>query len=217
MTGSAESRIETYREMLKLDPRSLVFTLLAEELCATGEWEQVAQICKEGLVYHPGHLRSRTLLGWALMEMGEADQSEGILVEVMEDIRKNAIIFKMLSEFAEFSGNPVSAAEYAGIYTAFQTLGAPAVEPDQPEPVSQMEKEAKDLNDFKAEAIEELQGADLHAVTPETPAKKIGVDDFLVHLAQRIEGRFTGKTQPAAILSEQDKSFLKQELIAVLQ
>ncbi len=145
MTGSAESRIETYREMLKLDPRSLVFTLLAEELCATGEWEQVAQICKEGLVYHPGHLRSRTLLGWALMEMGEADQSEGILVEVMEDIRKNAIIFKMLSEFAEFSGNPVSAAEYAGIYTAFQTLGAPAVEPDQPEPVSQMEKEAKGL------------------------------------------------------------------------
>jgi tetratricopeptide (TPR) repeat protein len=215
MTGSAESSIQTYREMLRLDPRSRVFTLLAEELCAAGEWEQVAQVCKEGLIYHPENLRSRVLLGWALMEMGQADQSEEILLQVVDDIRKNVIIFKMLSEFATFSGNPVSAAEYAGIYTAFQTPGAAGGEPARPEPVSQVEKEAKDWNDFKAEAIEELQGPDLQVVDGEMPVK-IGVDDFLLHLAQRIEGRFAGKIQLPAIFSEQDKSFLKQELIAAL-
>ncbi len=216
MTGSAESSIQTYREMLKLDPRSRVFTLLAEELCAGGDWEQVAQVCKEGLVYHPDLLRPRVLLGWALMEMGQADQSEEILIEVAEDIRKNSIIFKMLSEFATFSGNPVSAAEHTGIYNAFQTLGTAGKEPDQTEPDSRIEKEAKDWNDFKAEAIEELQGPDRpEEVIPETPTK-IGVDDFLIHLAQRIEGRFTGKKELAAILSEQDKSFLKQELVAAL-
>lgn len=217
MTGSADS-IQTYREMLKLDPRSRVFILLAEEFCAAGEWEQVAEVCKEGLLFHPDNLRSRVLLGWALMEMGEADQSEGILLEAVEDFRKNAIIFKLLSEFAAFSGNPVSASEYGKIYEAFQTpgaVGAPPAKPDQPEPVPTLTKEAAAWDAFKAVAIEELRGPDLDEMSAETPPKP-GIDDILVHLNQRIEGRYTRIVTPAAILSEDDKNFLKQELIAAL-
>jgi tetratricopeptide (TPR) repeat protein len=212
MTGSADN-IQTYREMLKLDPRSRVFALLAEELCAAGEWEKVAEVCRQGLLYHPDHLRSRVLLGWALMEMGEADQSEQVLLEAVEDIRKNTIIFKLLSEFAIFSGNPVSAAEYTRIYEAFETLGAAGPPPAGPGP--ETKKEASDWNDFKTEAIEELQGPDLDIAGPETPSK-MGIEDILTHLSQRIEGRFTREAAPTVILSEEDRDFLKRELTAAL-
>jgi hypothetical protein len=212
MTGSADN-IQTYREMLKLDPRSRVFVLLAEELCAACEWEQVAEVCKEGLMYHPDHLRARVLLGWALMEMGEAEQSEQILLESVEDIRKNSIIFKLLSEFAIFSGNPESAAEYARIYEAFESTCAAGLPPSEPD--SATKKEASQWDDFKAEAIEELQGPDQDIAGPETPVK-IGVEDILGHLSQRIEGRCTREAAPIVILSEEDRNFLKQELTAAL-
>jgi hypothetical protein len=212
MTGSADS-IQTYREMLKLDPRSRVFALLAEELCVACEWELVVEVCRQGLLYHPDHLRSRVLLGWALMEMGEAEQSERILLEAVEDIRKNTVIFKLLSEFAIFSGNPVSAGEYARIYEAFETPGAAS--PPPPEPGPSAEKEASDWDDFKAEAIDELQGPDLDTVGPETPPKK-GIEDILAQLSQRIEGRLAQAAAPAVILSEEDRNFLKQELAAAL-
>jgi hypothetical protein len=217
MAGSADD-IQTYREMLKLDPRSRVFALLAEELCAAGEWEQVAQVCKEGLAFHPDHLRSRVLLGWAFMEMGEVDQSERILLDAVEDIRKNAIIFKLLSEFAIFSGNPESAAEYAKIYEAFQSPGAVEAAPTQqehPEPAPTPGKAASGWDEFKAEAIEELQGTELDVVSAKMSSKS-GVEEILTHLSQKIEERLCAEAAPAAILSEQDKSFLKQEIIAAL-
>jgi tetratricopeptide (TPR) repeat protein len=218
--------IQAYRQMLKLDRRSRVFTLLAEELCAAGEWEQAAEVCKKGLLFHPDHLRSRVLLGWALMEMGDSDQSERILLKAVDDIRKNSIIFKLLSEFAALSGKTETAGEYARIYEGFQTPGpirgvsACAPELDHSEPALAPKKEASEWDDFKAEAMAELRGAsdsDTVVMTPEMePRPKLGIEDILAHLAQRIEGRFTQKTLPSAILSEDDRNMLKEKIVAVL-
>jgi len=227
MADSAH-KIETYRQILELDRRSKVFALLAEELCAAGEWEEAAEVCKNGLLFHPDHLRSRALLGWALMEMGEADRSERIFLQAAEDIRKNSLIFKLLSEFATASGNIESAAQYAGIYEAFQAAGASRGEADLAvglhlEPVLPQNKEASELEKFKAEAIEELQGQDMDAGGVEAPGelppdqgpKPLGLRDILVHLVQRIEGR-SKKVQPAAILSEEDKTVLKERIVSIL-
>ncbi len=230
MADSADN-IRTYRQMLKLDHSSRVFALLAEELCAAGLWAQAAEVCKQGLLFHPDHLRARVLLGCALMEMGEADQSERILLGVVEDIRENSIMFKLLSEFAGFSGDTESADQYAGIYGALQTAGpAPGgtgspPEPDSIEPVSAVRKEASEWDDFKAEAIEELQGTEMDTVDREIsfqltqgigPNRKIGIEDVLVRLVQRIEGRCEQRALPAAILSEDDKNMLKQKIVEVL-
>ena len=228
MTDSGE-KTETYRQILKLDRRSKVFALLAEELCAAGKWEEAAEVCKKGLLFHPDHLRSRTLLGWALMEMGEADQSERIFRQAAEDIRKNSVIFKLLSEFATMSGNIENAGQYAGIYEAFQVANAARSEADSPvelhlEPVLPPNDEASELEKFKTEAIEELQGQDMDTGSLEYPAepppdmesKPLGLVDILVRLDQRIEGRFVDKAQPAAILLEEDKNMLKQKIVAVL-
>ena len=226
MADSADN-IQTYRQLLKLDSRSRVFARLAEELCAAGEWEQAAEVCKKGLLFHPDHLRSRVLLAWALMEMGEAGQSERILLKVVEDIRKSAISFKLLSEFAAFSGNTQSAREYARIYDAFQTPGpalggtAPSPELDQLEPARPPEKEVSEWDNFKAEAVEELKGTVSQEIsdriTPDIePESKIGLEEILMHLAQRIEGRLIQKALPAAILSEDDKNMLREKIVAVL-
>jgi len=184
MADSAD-KIHTYRQMLKLDRRSRVFALLAEELCAAGQYEEAAEVCKKGLLFHPNHLRSRVLLGCALMEMGEADQSEGILAGVVEEIRKNSIVFKLLSEFATFSGNAQSAVEYARIYEALQTSGpAPAgmgapLELDRTESAFVPEKEASELDGLEAAAIEvdELNVADAETAVPEISPPPAPVED----------------------------------------
>ena len=226
MADSADN-IQTYMQMLKLDSRSRVFALLAEELCATGQWEEAAEVCKKGLLFYPDHLRSRVLLGWALMETGDASQSQRILLNVVEDIRKSAIIFKLLSEFAAFSGNTQEASEYARMYEVFQTqdpargeLGAPQ-EIDHIEPEGPPKKEVSEWDNFKEEAIEELHGAESEEIPAELspnidPGPKIGFEDILSHLAQRIEGRINRNAAPAAIMSENDKNTLKEKIMALL-
>jgi len=226
MADSADI-IQTYRQMLQLDSTSRVFALLAEELCAAGQWEEAAEVCKKGLLFHPDHLRSQVLLGWALKEMGDASQSERILLNAVEDIRKNVIIFNLLSEFAAFSGNTQSASEYARIYEAFQTPGpaqggiASPPEIDRIESVCPPKKEVSEWDDFRAEAIAELHGA----VSQEISAKlapdidsesEIGFEEIVMHLAQRIEGRMIQNAAPAAILSEDDKNMLKEKIMALL-
>lgn len=119
MASSTDS-IQLYRQMLKLDPDSRVFALLAEELCSAGRWEEAADVCRKGLQSHPDHLRSRVLLGWALMEMGEADESGAVLQQIVEEICHSSMIFKLLSEFATFSGDPDRAAAFFKVYDAFQ-------------------------------------------------------------------------------------------------
>jgi tetratricopeptide (TPR) repeat protein len=226
MTGSADT-IQSYREMLKLDPRSRVFTLLAEELCAAGQWEEAAAVCKKGLHFHPDHLRSRVLLGWALIEMGEVDKSERNLLKAVEDIRQNTIVFKLLSELASFSGNAQGAGEYDRIYQAFQTSGAvpPHLDPDGIEPVGPAKKEASEWDIFKAEAIEELHGPEVNTFCPEivaeptlemAPQPKTDLSEILSHLVERLDERFAEKAQPAAILSEDDKNMLRQVILAEL-
>ncbi|MGO9021124.1 MAG: tetratricopeptide repeat protein [Syntrophobacteraceae bacterium] len=226
MADSADN-IQTYRQMLKLDRRSRVFAALAEQLCAAGEWKEAAEVCKKGLLFHPDHLRSRVLLGWALMEMGETSQSERILLNVVEDIRKSAISFKLLSEFAAISGNTQIAGEYARIYEAFQPPGpdqggvASPLELGHPEPACPPKKEVSEWDNFKAEAIEELQDTvsqeiSSHLTPVIGPASKIGLEDILTHLVQRIDGRLIHNAVPAAILSEDDKNMLKEKIVAVL-
>jgi len=225
--ADSADNIKTYRQMLKEDRRSRVFASLAELLCADGQWEEAAEVCRKGLIFHPDHLGSRVLLGRALMEMGDVHESERILLAAVEDIRKNVMAFKLLSKFAAFSDNTKSAGEYARIYEAFIALGsaeaevAPSLEIDRLEPALPPIEEVSERDSFKAEAIEEVPGE----VSQEIPAPLTPViedkpqtepDEILLHLAQRIEGRLHEKAPPAPILSDDDKKMLKEKIVAVL-
>lgn len=118
MADSADT-IKKYREILELDPGSRVFAMLAEELCAASEWEEAAEVCRKGLVFHPDHLVARMLLGRALMAAGDPREAEPVLSNVAEEIRKNSIIFKLLSELSALSGKTDTGYEYARMFEAF--------------------------------------------------------------------------------------------------
>jgi len=96
--------VKQYEELLKLDPGSKAFASLAEELCYRGFWEGAVKVCRQGLTYHPQHLRGRVLLGWALKEVGEIEEAETVLREVEGEIQKNALLFRLLAELAKKSG-----------------------------------------------------------------------------------------------------------------
>ncbi len=241
--------IQTYRQMLKVDRRSRVFALLAELLCAAGQWEEASEVCRKGLIFHPDHLRARVLLGWALMEMGDVHDSERILLTAVDEMRKNVIAFKLLAKFAVFSDDAQGAGEYSRIYEAFMALGsaegatAPPPEAGRREPALPSKTEVSEPDSFKVETTKEPPGMvsqDIPApVTPviedrpqaepkvsqDIPAPVTPVienrpqaepDEILMHLVQRIEGRFHQKALPDAILSEDDKKMLKEEIVAVL-
>jgi tetratricopeptide (TPR) repeat protein len=93
--------IQRYEEMLRIDPGSRVFELLAEELCSRGLWAEAVRVCRQGLTYHPDRIRGRVLLGWALKESGELNEAEKVLIAAEMDIRKNAMVFKLLARIAE--------------------------------------------------------------------------------------------------------------------
>ncbi|MGO9416749.1 MAG: hypothetical protein ACLP51_16650, partial [Syntrophobacteraceae bacterium] len=82
-------------------------------------------------------------------------------------------------------------------------------------------KEVSELDSFKAEAIEEVPDEVSQEIpAPLTPGveykPQTEPDEILMHLVQRIEGRFPEKAPPAAILSEDDKKMLKEKIVAVL-
>lgn len=98
--------VKQYEELLKIDPGSIAFAPLAEELCYRGFWEEALKVCRQGLTYHPHHLRGRVLLGWALKELGEHEEAEQVLVGVEGEIQKNALLFRLLAELARKGGVP---------------------------------------------------------------------------------------------------------------
>ncbi|MFZ2448677.1 MAG: hypothetical protein WAW37_20130 [Syntrophobacteraceae bacterium] len=184
--------IRTYREMLKLDPTSSIFEHLAEELCALGRWEEVEQVCREGLRYHADHMRPRVLLGLALMEMGEPGEAGRILTEIDAEIRKNSIIFKLLSEFATLSGDHQRAMEFSTIYEAFHGH-IPRGTCDE----------------------ESLAARPAPGIEPESPSRPPGrLEMILSGLAERIESRLAGAGTPAGVLSASDSDLLKRAILA---
>jgi tetratricopeptide (TPR) repeat protein len=240
MAYSADT-VKKYREILELDPGSRVFAMLAEELCAAGEWEEAAEVCRKGLVFHPDHLVARMLLGRALMEAGDPEEAEPVLLNVAEEIRKNSVIFKLLSELSALSGKTDTGYEYARMYEAFAktaSVQTPAAQTEALDSLPVLENEAvqpPEPDDFDMDALEAIEAlealeaateaADTVDTTDTLPSeiqgevetgRKIGLEDILENLVRRFEDRLTNITEPAALLSENDKDALKQRIMSLL-
>ncbi len=180
MADSAES-MKKFREILELDPGSRVFASLAEELAAAGQWDEAARVCKKGLVFHPGHLVARLLLGRALMETGDPEEAERVLSDVTDEIRMNSVVFKQLSELAAISGKTRSSAEFARMYEVFgssESVESPAtVVPEAPVFSAPREEQ---VNLFRPEAVQTLE--------PEAPGEEgAKFDRFISEPAETME------------------------------
>jgi len=208
MTGSAE-KLHLYREMLKLDPKSRVYTLLAEELCDAGEWEEAAEVCRKGLRFHPDHFRSRVLLGWALMELGEVNESGRVLTDLYDEIRKNGVIFKLLSEVATFSGDEDRAGELSRIYDAFR--GCECI-PSGKENRVDSPKSAPEAASEKVAVSEPVR--EEKPKTEEVSEADASLEKILSSLAELVESRISGVDAASVLFSEKDKDFIKQRILS---
>ena len=183
----AESRqendesIASYQKLLEHDPTSQVFALVAEHLCAKGLWREAEATCRRGLVFHPHHLKGKVMLGWALRELGEADEAEHILTEAHRELSRNADLYRILADIAAGKGQGDLARHYLSVHQLLQTDldSAIAVEP---------------------QAREEL---------PEPqPPSKLTLMDILARLAARFDQKPVPTSAPANILTEADRQQL---------
>lgn len=185
--------VKRYEELLKLDPGSVAFAPLAEELCYRGFWEGALKVCRQGLAHHPHHLRGRVLLGWALKELGEHQEAETVLEEAEGEIQKNALLFRLLAELAKRSGDsdraerlllihqnlqPVTGERPTPTVAAIVEAPSPTVSPPEPPVISPpapsvaavMTAPPQPLEVSMPEPVAESPPAPLDVILPEPPA-----------------------------------------------
>lgn len=117
------STIDHYQELLAIDPCSKVFILLAEALCAQGQWEAAVSVCRKGLVHHPESLRGAALLGWALWESGAIEDAEAVLTRVAAQIAGCAHVYRILSQTAASRGDLAEAQRMERIHSHLRPSG----------------------------------------------------------------------------------------------
>ncbi len=110
-------RMDWYRELLAEDPSSMLFCELAEEQCREGLWEEAVRTLRQGLHFHPRHIRAHALLGWALWEHGSAEQAEEVLDQVRRELEKSAVVYRVLGEISTHRGDLEEAARMESIYS----------------------------------------------------------------------------------------------------
>ena len=162
-----------YQELLKLDPSSKAFAFVAEELCSGGLWEEAVNVCRQGLIFHPQHLRGRVLLGWALKELGKIDEAEKVLTEVEQEVQENALGFKLLAEFAERAGDAGRTERFLNICHSLQPGTSESVRSVEPltkiEPPTEVEPVIKVQPAIEVEFRERLSLDSTIASIPEHP------------------------------------------------
>jgi tetratricopeptide (TPR) repeat protein len=99
------SRIEDLRRRVHKDPASIAFAQLGEEYRRAGRFKEAITTCRTGLVRHPGYLSARVTLGRALIELGEIDQAEKELTQVLRSAPENLAAIRGLAEIHHRRGD----------------------------------------------------------------------------------------------------------------
>lgn len=196
-------RMDWYRELLREDPSSLLFCELAEELCAEGLWEEAIRTLREGLHFHPRHLRGHALLGWALWEYGSAEQAERVLDQARRELEKSAVVYKVLGEISTHRGDLEEADRMATLHSlmsrGWETSDSPwraELSPSRP-------------------AMEKLQnGMEGHTPVPGTDRPEEELLDFLTALRDRWQEPAPRESPRVAVFSPHDRKALEQWLRA---
>jgi len=104
-------RIEELRRRVQKDPASIAFAQLAEEHRRIGQFQEAVQIARAGLAQHPSYLSARVTLGRALMELGQHDEAQAELEEVLALAPDNLAAIRALAEIHQRRGELGDAAQ----------------------------------------------------------------------------------------------------------
>lgn len=97
-------RLIELRRRVQGDPASIAFAQLAEEYRRGGEAEQAIDVCRAGLMHHPGYLSARVTLGRALLELGRLDEAQAELEIVLAAAPDNLAANRALAEVHQKKG-----------------------------------------------------------------------------------------------------------------
>lgn len=98
------SRLDDLRRRVQQDPASIAFAALADEYRRAGLFEQAIETCRAGLVRHPAYLSARVTLGRALMAIGEYDEAQQQLEQVVRAAPDNLAAIRALAEIHRHRG-----------------------------------------------------------------------------------------------------------------
>jgi len=81
--------IEDLRRRVRLDPASIAFAQLAEELRRAGQWADAVETCRAGLAMHPSYAAARVTLARALIELNELEAATSEIERAVADAPDN--------------------------------------------------------------------------------------------------------------------------------
>jgi len=99
-------RIEELRRRVQKDPASIAFAQLAEEHRRAGEYQDAIHMCRAGLGRYPGYLSARVTLGRALIEVGELDDAQRELEQVLRTAPDNLAAVRALADIRQRRQEP---------------------------------------------------------------------------------------------------------------
>jgi len=102
-------RIEDLKRRIQKDPASIAFAQLGEEYRRTGRSREAIETCRAGLKHHPGYLSARVTLGRALLDIGELEQAERELKEVLRLAPENLAALRGVADALHRRGDRASA------------------------------------------------------------------------------------------------------------
>jgi tetratricopeptide (TPR) repeat protein len=98
-------RIEELKRRVQQDPASIAFAALADEYRRAGRFTDAVETCRAGLLRHPAYLSARVTLGRALLELGEFDEAEAELQQVLRAAPENLAAIRALADIHHRRGD----------------------------------------------------------------------------------------------------------------
>ena len=127
----ADSRkIEDLRRRVQQDPASIAFAALADEYRRAGLFHDAIETCRAGLLRHPAYVSARVTLGRALLAVGEYDEAQTHLEQVLRAAPENLAAIRALAEIHERRGDaPMAGPEAPAPVSAAPNVPPPRVIP----------------------------------------------------------------------------------------
>jgi hypothetical protein len=94
-------RLEELKRRVQQDPASIAFAALADEYRRAGLFREAIDTCRAGLRRHPAYLSARVTLGRALIEVGEYDEAQEHLEQVVRMAPDNLAAIRALADLHE--------------------------------------------------------------------------------------------------------------------
>lgn len=198
-------RIEELRRRVQLDPASIAFAALADEYRRAGRFHDAVETCRAGLLRHPAYLSARVTLGRALLEIGEFDDAEAELQQVLRTAPENLAAIRALADIHHRRGDAPD-----------RVPDLPA--PEEPKPALSERSEPK--GEAKGESKDTITAAAVPADTPPTAVSTVvpfAAPPPSPALSERSEPRAPALSEPSESKGP-DPSLLKLErFLAAIQ